>query len=87
VATAELQDVSLTSNRDEQVGLIVRVLVTVRPAGSPPQTAPKQRTYKYAGAFSSLAVWLNEGSDLLDTSLTSATQQIATQVVSGLALN
>jgi hypothetical protein len=87
VVTVELQAVSLTSTRDEQVGLIVRVLVTVRPGGSPPHTAPKQKTYEYVGAFSSLAVWLDEGSDLLDTSLSSATQQIATQIVSELALN
>lgn len=87
VVTVELQDLSLTSTRDEQVGLIVRVLVTVRPSGSLPHTAPKQKTYEYVGAFSSLAVWLDEGSDLLDTSLSSATQQIATQIVSELALN
>jgi hypothetical protein len=87
VVTVELQDMRVTSTRGERVGLTVRVLVTVRPSGSPPQTAPKQMLYEYVGAFSSLAVWLDEGSDLLDTSLSSATQQIATQIVSELALN
>ena len=87
VVTVELQDVSLTSTRDERVGLTVRVVVSVRPSGSPPETAQKQKHYEHVGALSSLAVWLDEGSDLLDTSLSSATQKLATQIVSDLALN
>lgn len=85
VVTIELQDMSVTSTRDERVSLTVRVLVSVQPSGSPPQTAPTQKLYEYVGAFSNLAVWLDEGSDFLDATLSSATRQIATQIVAELA--
>lgn len=87
VITVELQEMIVTSTRDERVSLTVRALVSARPSGSPPQTAPKQKLYEYVGAFSNLAVWLDEGSDLLDATLSSATRQIATQIVAELALN
>lgn len=87
VVTVELQDMRVTSTRDERVSLIVRVRVSVRPSGPPPQTATTQTHYEYVGAFSSLAVWLDEESNLLDATLSSAALQIATQIVAELASN
>lgn len=78
VVTVELQDLQLGSTRDEQVRCIVRVRVTVG-------GAPNDKVYEYVGAFSSLAVWLDAGSDFIDTSLASASQQIAAQIVAELA--
>ena len=82
----ELQDLQLTSTREEQIGLILRVRVSLRAgAGSAPPTPTKEKTYEYIGPVSSLAVWLDERSDFLDTTLSSAAQQLAAQIVSELA--
>ncbi len=79
----ELQDLQLTSARDEQVGFVMRVLVSVRPAGA--AAAPAQKAYAYAGPASPAGVWLDEQSDFVDTSFSSAITQIATQIISDLA--
>jgi len=81
----ELQDMRLASTRDEQVSLSLRVLVTMHRDGVMQKTPP-QKLYEYTGPFSSLAVWMDERSDFIDTSLSSASQQIAAQIVSELAL-
>lgn len=85
VVTVALQDLQLTSTRDEQLSLVMQVTVTVRLRGAgQTSTAPKQ--YSYVGPFSPMAVWVDERSDFIDTSLSSASQQIAAQIVSELAL-
>ena len=84
LVTVTLQDMQLTSTRDEQLSLIVQVTVTVRLRGAGQTTEPK--SYRYDGPLSPMAVWLDEGSDFIDTSLSSASQQIAAQIVSELAL-
>jgi hypothetical protein len=86
IVTVELQDLLLTSTRDERIGLIVRVRVNVQPSAARQPVTPKQTLYEYVGPLSSLAVWLDERSDFLDTSLRSASQQIAAQFVSELAV-
>jgi hypothetical protein len=63
------------------------VLVTVQKDGAMQKPPSPQKLYEYMGPFSSLAVWMDERSDFLDTSLSSASQQIAAQIVSELALN
>ncbi|WP_372528904.1 hypothetical protein [Piscinibacter sp.] len=85
--TVELYDMQLTSTRDERISFSLRVLVTVQTNGAQHQSAPTQKLYEYVGPFSNLAVWMDERSDFLDTSLSSASQQIAAQIVSELALN
>lgn len=88
----ELQDLLLSSTRDERVHCIVRVAVLV-------ETEPgkhegdkdrwryqKQKVYEYVGPYSLLAVWLDEENDLVETNLASASQQIASQIVADLAL-
>jgi hypothetical protein len=42
--------------------------------------------YQYVAPTSSLSIWLDESNDFIDTALTSASQQIATQIVSDLAM-
>ncbi|MDH4061163.1 MAG: hypothetical protein OEU94_10165 [Aquincola sp.] len=90
VVTVDLQELSLTSTRDERIGLVVRVGVTVTApsALSRPSTTPTQKPkiYEYASALSALTAWLDENNDLLDTSLRSGSEQIAAQIVSDLAL-
>ena len=83
----EVQDLILASTHDDQVRSILRVQVSVSKNGDKAAKTPKQKTYEYAGPYASLAVWLDEGSDFADTSLTSAITQISTQIVSDLAVN
>lgn len=78
VVTVELQDLELGSTRDEQVRCIVRVRVTVRGSAD-------DKVYEYVGAFGPLTVWLDAGSDVIDTHLASASQQIGSQIVAELA--
>ncbi len=85
VVTIELQDLQLTSTRDERIGLIVRVQVRVQPAGTPAAAVPPGKTYDHAGPVSPLEVWLDERADFLDTTFSSASQQLAAQIVSELA--
>jgi hypothetical protein len=81
--TVELQDLALTSSRDEQIGLIVHVRVTARDGGAGGSVA--QKVYEYIGPTSSLAVWLDERNDFVDTGLRLAMQQLAAQIVAELA--
>jgi hypothetical protein len=48
---------------------------------------PNQKLYEYSGPPSSIAAWLDEHSDFLVTSFSTASQQIAAQIVSELAAN
>jgi len=86
IVTVELLDLELTSTRDERVSCAVTVLVSVSRRGAAPSAA-RQKTYEYASSFSSLSVWLDEENDFFDTSLSNATQQIAAQIVSELAVD
>jgi hypothetical protein len=82
----ELQDLQLTSAPDEQIGFVMSVRVSVRPAGAAQAITPLQKkTYTYAGLTSPAARWLDERSDFVDTSFSSAIAQIATQIISDLA--
>lgn len=83
----EVQDLIMASTHDDQVRCILRVQVSVSRSGDEASKTSKQKTYEYAGPYASLAVWLDENSDFADTSLTSAIQQISTQIVSDLAVN
>lgn len=83
----ELQNVFLTSTREQRVGLAMQVLVSVRAPGAAIDAAPTQRGYEYVGPLSSLAVWLDDQNDFALTSLRGASQQIALQIVADLASN
>ena len=85
--TIELQDLLLTSTRDERIGFVMRVMVTVRPSAAQQTQAPTQKLYEYVTPLSSLAIWLDERSDFLATSFSGAHQQIAAQIVAELATN
>jgi hypothetical protein len=79
----ELQSLRLATTRDDRVSLEMHVQVTVTTgAGS----TPRQKDYAYVGPLTPLAVWLDERSDLLDTSLSTACQQIASQIVGELSI-
>lgn len=79
----ELQNLFLTSTREQRVGLVMQVVVTVRAADA----APSQKRYEYVGPLSSLAIWLDDQNDFAQTSLRGASQQIALQIVADLASN
>jgi len=85
VLTVEFQDITLSSDRDEQIGLQVRVAATLQRLSAPPGSAPPPRIYEFSAAPSSLAVWLDTRSDFLDTLISSCTQQLAAQIVSDLS--
>jgi hypothetical protein len=83
----ELQDLQLTSTRDERIRVVVQVLVTVQANAASLSGKPQHRLYEYVGPFGSMTTWLDETSDFVDTSLSSASQQIAAQIVADLAAN
>jgi hypothetical protein len=87
LATIELQDLLLSSMRDEQITCTIRVLVSVQRGVAKDSKTTEQKMYQYAAPSSSLSIWLDESSDFIDTLLTSASQQIAAQIVSDLAMN
>ena len=83
----ELQNVFLTSTREQRVSLMMQVLVTTRAPGAAADVAPAQKSYEYVGPHSSLAVWLDDQNDFAKSSLRGAVQQIALQIVADLASN
>lgn len=85
--TVELQDLLLSSKRDEQINCTIRVLVSVQRGVSKDSKTTEQKMYQCAAPTSSLSIWLDESNDFIDTVLTSASQQIATQIVSDLAFS
>jgi hypothetical protein len=87
LVTVELQDLLLSSKRDEQISCTIRVLVSVQRGVAKDSKTTEQKMYQYAAPTSSLSIWLDENSDFIDTVLTSASQQIATQIVSDLAFS
>jgi hypothetical protein len=86
LVTIELQNL-LLSNRDEQISFTVQVKVSVQQHGAKQADPPEQKMYEYVSTLSSLSVWLDESSDFVDIQLTSASQQIAANIVSDLAQN
>jgi hypothetical protein len=88
VVTLEVQGLSLTSDSNENISLVVQVLVSQRSGGSGGVSRPPlPKRYSVVSQGSSLAAWLDERSDLPEAQLRSACQQIATQVVSDLAFD
>jgi len=85
VVSVELQDLLLTSTRDESVSCAVRVWVSVRQASASGASLPQQKLYEYVSPFSSVLVWLDESSAVVDNCIKSASQQVAAQIVSDLA--
>ena len=69
------------SARDEQVRCAIRVLVSVSSSANGRVKSSDKKPYQYLGAYSALSVWLDEGSDFVDTTLSAASQQIAAQIV------
>jgi hypothetical protein len=62
------------------------LLVSVQRGVAKDSKTTEQKMYQYAAPTSSLSIWLDESNDFIDTVLTSASQQIATQIVSDLAM-
>lgn len=87
VVTVDLVEQSLTSTRDDRIGLVVRVLVSVKPDGAALRAPMTQKQFEYVGPLSPLTAWLDEKSDFLELSLNSASQQLAAQIVSELLSN
>jgi hypothetical protein len=86
LVTIELQDLQLSSMRNEQINCTIRVLLSVQRAVAKDSKTTEQKMYQYVAPTSTLSIWLDESSDFIDTLLTSASQQIAAQIVSDLAM-
>ena len=84
--TLELRGLQLTSTRDERVSLTVQVLATVQRKGSGADPPPEYKLYAYTGPLSALGIWLDDRNDFIDSSLGAASQQLAAELVSELAL-
>ncbi len=88
VVTLEVQNLYLTADRNENIALVMQVLVSQRSRGTGSTVKPvTPKRFAVITQGSSLAAWLDERSDLPETQLRSACQQMATQVVSELAFN
>ena len=85
--TVHVRELQLMSTRDEQIRCAVRVSVSLEPTGGKPAKVAVEKQYEYLGAYSSLAVWLDESSEFVDTVLASASQQLAAQIVADLAVH
>jgi hypothetical protein len=83
VLTLELQPLELSSSRDEQIGLMVRVTASLLRADS--RAAATRKTFEYKAPLSSLSVWLDERSDFVETIFAASAQQLATQIVAEVA--
>lgn len=81
--TVRLRDLQLGSTRDGRIRFDLMADVTQLPASG---GEPSTKTYAFSGPYSELALWLDERSDFLDTSLNSALQQLASQIVAEMAL-
>lgn len=88
VVNLEVQNLQLTADRNKNIALVMQVLVTQRSGepGSGSRPATPQR-FVVITQGNSLAAWLDERSDLPESQLRSACQQMASQVVSQLAFN
>ena len=85
--TVELQDMVLSSNRDERIGLVVRALVSVRSSEAAATNPVATRMYHYPIPQAALDVWLDDSNDFIDTHLSAASSQLAARIVSDLAFN
>jgi hypothetical protein len=81
VVTVELQDLLLLSRGAGRVRSVVRVQVAVQSGGA----ATTAKLYEYVGPWLTLKEWLDEDSIFVATSLTTANEQIAAELVSDLA--
>jgi hypothetical protein len=81
----QVQDLILGSDHGDQIRPILRVLVTVSKIGEKKPARPISKLYEYEGPYAGLPVWMDEDNDFVATSLNSARQQIATQIITDLA--
>jgi len=84
--TLDLQDLRLTTTRDERIRLtlVVRATLQAGDGNGVPGAAARLKVYEYVGPYASLASWLDEQGGVLETTLTGATRQIAAEVVAEL---
>lgn len=83
VVTLEVQRLYLTSYGKENISLVMEVLVSQRNGEVGNPSRPPRR-YAVVSQGAGLAMWLDELSDLPETQLRTACEQIATQVVAEL---
>ncbi len=81
---ARFLELSLVSERGEQVGLVLKLGVGVKRAAAP-GPVPAERLFVCAPVPASLAVWLDPGSDYVDLTVQACLQQLAAQIVAELA--
>jgi hypothetical protein len=87
VLHVEVQPLRLSSTHDEQLNFALHVNVWAQQDLPANDARTRTRPYQYVSPFASLAVWLDEGNDFLASSLTTASQQIANQVIADLAVD
>lgn len=82
--TVTLKDIELSSTRDERIGFTVRVVVAMMPPADARRPAMTERRYEYVVQSTTLADWLDERSEFIDSGLSLASRQIALQIVADL---
>lgn len=87
VVTVEVDEVLLTSTRDERITLIMRASVMSRRAGTPGSVPSEKKSFEYQGPISSYAAWVAEDGDFAELSFRSAIEHLASQIVAELAAN
>ena len=83
----QVMDLQLRSTRDEQIRLAVRVAASVHPSSGRHAKTPTQKQYAYLSPYSSLSAWLDESNEVIDTTLTAASEEVAAQIISDLMLH
>ena len=85
-----VQDLIFASTHGDQVRAILQVSVMVINNSDKPlknEEAPSMKLYESASPYASLDNWLDDESDIADTSISSAIQQISNQILSDLAIS
>jgi len=87
--SVDVQNLIFASTHADQVRAILLVSVTVENKSDKPLRKGQSlvvKDYEYASPYASLDVWLDDKSDFADTSISSAIQQISSQIISDLAM-
>ncbi|MFN0185433.1 MAG: hypothetical protein ACKVQR_16600 [Aquabacterium sp.] len=80
--TVQWGELHFVLGHGERLGMVASVPVTVQRHAS---AASQTRTFVYSGPMVGLPIWLDDRSDFLEASLSTAVQQIAAQIAAELA--
>ena len=81
----QVQTLELTSTRDGRLRLSLLARVTIQRQAATKQARSIMKTYRYDSPYAVLSAWTDTDSDFVETSLASASQQMAAQLIADLS--